>query len=47
MQRTFAALMLAVARGHDAPAPDVLERFPIRMTTVREFAERAASGDRQ
>jgi uncharacterized protein YbjT (DUF2867 family) len=41
MQRTFAALMLAMARGHDAP-DDVLDRFPIKLTTVREFAERAA-----
>lgn len=47
MQRTFAALMLACARGHEVAAADVLEKFPIRMTTVREFAERTASGAHQ
>jgi uncharacterized protein YbjT (DUF2867 family) len=46
MQRTFAALMLAAARGHDAP-DDVLEKFPIKLTTVREFAARTASGMKQ
>ena len=43
MQRTFAALMLGAARGHEGPTCDVLERFPVRMTTVREFAERTAA----
>jgi len=47
MQRTFAALMLGAARGHDVAARAVLEKFPIRMTTVREFAERAATGASQ
>lgn len=46
MQRTFAALMLGAARGHDAP-DDVLEKFPIKLTTVREFAARTASDIRQ
>jgi uncharacterized protein YbjT (DUF2867 family) len=47
MQRTFAALMLACARGHDAAPADVLQKFPIKMTTVHEFAARAASGGQQ
>jgi uncharacterized protein YbjT (DUF2867 family) len=47
MQRTFAALMIGCARGHDVPSDDVLEKFPIKMTTVREFAARAASGGQQ
>ena len=47
MQRTFAALMLGAARGHEVPMESVLETFPIKMTTVREFAERAAAGSRQ
>jgi uncharacterized protein YbjT (DUF2867 family) len=47
VQRTFAALMLGAARGHDVPATDLLEKFPIKMTTVREFAERTAGGGRQ
>jgi hypothetical protein len=42
MQRTFAALMLAMARGHDAP-DDMLDRFPIKLTTVREFAARTTN----
>jgi uncharacterized protein YbjT (DUF2867 family) len=47
MQRTFAALMLGAARGHDCPAADVLQKFPMKMTTVREFAARTASGGQQ
>ena len=44
MQRTFAALMLGAARGHDVVAGDVLTKFPIKMTTVQEFAKRVATG---
>jgi uncharacterized protein YbjT (DUF2867 family) len=47
MQRTFAALMLAAARGHEVPMKDVREKFPMRMTTVREFAERTAGARQQ
>jgi uncharacterized protein YbjT (DUF2867 family) len=48
LQRTFAALMLGAARGHESPTEEVLERFPIKMTTVEEFAARAANvGGRQ
>jgi hypothetical protein len=47
MQRTFAALMLGAARGHDAQTADVLEKFPMKMTTIREFAERSASARQQ
>jgi uncharacterized protein YbjT (DUF2867 family) len=47
MQRTFAALMLGAARGHEVPMQPVLEKFPIKMTTVREFAERAAAERQQ
>jgi len=47
MQRTFAALMLGAARGHEVPMEQVREQFPIKMTTVREFAERAAGPRRQ
>ena len=47
VQRTFAALMLGAARGHDAGAADVLEKFPMKMTTVREFAERTATAAQQ
>jgi uncharacterized protein YbjT (DUF2867 family) len=47
MQRTFAALMLACARGHEVPGADVLDKFPIKMTTVREFAARTAGDQRQ
>jgi uncharacterized protein YbjT (DUF2867 family) len=47
MQRTFAALMLGAARGHDVPRDELLEKFPIKMTTVREFAERVSTEVRQ
>ena len=46
MQRTFAALMLAMARGHDAP-DDMLDKFPIKLTTVREFAARTTNSIEQ
>ena len=46
MQRTFAALMLAMARGHDAP-DDMLDKFPIKLTTVREFAARTTNSIQQ
>lgn len=46
MQRTFAALMLAMARGHDAP-DDLLAKFPIKLTTVREFAARTTNNPQQ
>jgi uncharacterized protein YbjT (DUF2867 family) len=36
--RTFSGLMLSCARGSAAAHPPPLERFPIRLTTVREFA---------
>jgi len=45
MQRTFAALMLAAARGHESPTGNVLEKFLIKMTTVEEFAARAAHSE--
>lgn len=46
LQKTFAALMLAMARGHDAP-DDVMKKFPIKLTTVHEFARRSTTETRQ
>ena len=46
LQRSFAALMLAVARGDPIPMDDTLRRFPIRLTSVREFTQRTLEGAR-
>lgn len=41
--RTFAALMLAFARGDEIPMDRTLERYPVRMLSVRDYAQRVAS----
>ncbi|MBL8205528.1 MAG: SDR family oxidoreductase [Blastocatellia bacterium] len=40
MQRAFAALMLAYAKGDVIPMEATLQQFPIALTSVREFAQR-------
>ncbi len=40
LQKTFAALMLGVARGDPIDMSGTLAAFPLRLTTVREYAER-------
>ncbi|HEY6090164.1 MAG TPA: SDR family oxidoreductase [Gemmatimonadaceae bacterium] len=42
-EKTFAGLMLGVARGFDLGAPPPFEDFPMRMTSPREYARRMAS----
>ena len=42
MQKTFAALMLTLARGKNAGAEPPLHDFPMKMTSVREFARSLA-----
>ncbi|MFN2400236.1 MAG: SDR family oxidoreductase [Gemmatimonadaceae bacterium] len=42
-QKSFAALMLAVARGFGGGMSPASTRFPMRMTTVREFAKQQAT----
>lgn len=44
MEKTFAGLMLGVARGFDSDMVPPLDRFPMRMTTLRDFARRVARG---
>ena len=39
VEETFAGLMLLVAGGDEIDMRDTLRRYPIRMTTVREYAE--------
>jgi len=41
--RTFAGLMLGVARGFDTGVQPPFDKFPMRMTSVREHARRMAS----
>ncbi|MEX1186697.1 MAG: hypothetical protein WEA80_08905 [Gemmatimonadaceae bacterium] len=45
MEKTFASLMLGVARGFDSDMEPPFEKFPMKLTTPREFVrERAKSG---
>jgi uncharacterized protein YbjT (DUF2867 family) len=39
VEETFAGLMLLVAGGDEIDMRETLRRFPLRMTTVREYAE--------
>jgi uncharacterized protein YbjT (DUF2867 family) len=41
-QRTFAALMLGVARGFDSGTNPVFDTFPMKMTSAREWIEEHA-----
>ena len=42
MEKTFASLMLGVARGLDAGMEPPFEKFPMQLTTPREFVRRMA-----
>lgn len=44
MEKTFASLMLGVARGLDAGMEPPFEKFPMQLTTPREFVRRMARG---
>jgi uncharacterized protein YbjT (DUF2867 family) len=41
-EKTFATLMACVAKGDPIPMDATLRRFPIRMTSVRDYARRVA-----
>ena len=41
MAQSFAGLMRWFARGDSIPMEGTLRTFPVRMTTVREYAVRA------
>ena len=40
LQKSFAGLMLDYARGDEIPMSDTLNRFPVTLTSVREYAQR-------
>ena len=40
LQQAFAALMLAYATGNPIPMAETLRRFPVQLTSVRQYAER-------
>ena len=44
MEKTFASLMLGVARGLDAGMEPPFEKFPMQLTSPREFVRRMARG---
>jgi uncharacterized protein YbjT (DUF2867 family) len=41
LQKSFAALMLGLASGDSIPMRETLQRFPIRLRSVREFMQQA------
>jgi uncharacterized protein YbjT (DUF2867 family) len=44
IEETFAGLMLFCARGDEIDMREILRRYPRRLTTVREYAERVLAG---
>ncbi len=40
LQRSFAALMLNYAKGSETPMDETLERWPVHLTSVKEYAAR-------
>lgn len=40
LQQTFSALMLGYASGDEVEMEETLKRFPVRLTSVREYAQR-------
>jgi NADH dehydrogenase len=44
VEETFAGLMLFVGRGDEIDMQPTLKRYPRRLTTVREYAERVLAG---
>jgi len=44
VEETFAGLMLFVAGGDEIDMRQTLARYPLRMTTVREYADRVLAG---
>lgn len=41
LQQTFAALMLAYAKGNPVPIAETLRKYPLSLRTVREYARQA------
>ena len=44
VEETFAGLMLFVGKGDEIDMRQTLSRYPLRMTTVREYADRVLAG---
>lgn len=44
VEETFAALMLFVGRGDEIDMRRTLATYPLRMTTVHDYASRALAG---
>jgi hypothetical protein len=44
VEETFAALQLSYARGFEVNPRPTLARFPMRLTSVREYADRVLAG---
>ncbi|HEU5250356.1 MAG TPA: NmrA family NAD(P)-binding protein, partial [Thermoanaerobaculia bacterium] len=44
VEETFAGLMLFVGKGDAIDMRETLARYPMRLTTVREYADRVLSG---
>lgn len=44
MEKTFASLMLGVARGFDSDMEPPFDKFPMKLTTPREFVRQRARG---
>ena len=44
VEETFAGLQLFYARGFEVDVKPTLARFPMRLTSVREYAERVLAG---
>jgi NADH dehydrogenase len=44
IEETFAGLMLFCARGDEIDMRDTLRRYPRRLTTIREYADRVLAG---
>lgn len=40
LRKSYASLMLSAARGDEVPMEQVLEHFPVQMTTVEDYARR-------
>lgn len=45
--KSFAALMLCIARGNPIPMDATLRQYPIHLTSVREFAQRTLAAGRR
>ena len=46
LEKSFAGLMLGIARGYDSGMQPPFDQFPMKMTTPREYAQRLAGKQR-